>query len=167
MKIFFKVRNKIVSYIMRNPNLWFKVVHIFRTTFLISVIGVIKDEDDRILMLKHTYRPSPWHLPSGWLKKGETPLATIAREVKEETGFIIESKKILFIGSSPERNHLEYFVEGKFKSGKFKPSSEIIDYKWVEEKPDEPLLEGYYSVLNKVLIKEESCCIGYYEVNWK
>lgn len=79
MFFYYKIRNKLVCYIMLSAKLWWFVVHFFRNTLLISVIGIIRDNPNKILILKHTYRPNPWHLPSGWMQRGETPLSTIIR----------------------------------------------------------------------------------------
>ena len=99
-------------------------------------------------------------------KDSETPLQTIVREVKEETGFNINAKRILFMGTSHKNNHLEFFVECSFIEGSFKPSNEVIDFKWIDDNPNITVLHGYYSIL-KQNSERSSNDIGYYEVIWQ
>ena len=59
-----------------------------RQEFKISVFGIIKNEENRVLLcLRNDY--NIWNLPGGGLEKGETPWQGIIREVKEETGLNI------------------------------------------------------------------------------
>jgi 8-oxo-dGTP diphosphatase len=57
----------------------------------IAVIGVVKlkDDDDRILLLKRNARrrtsPNKWQTPSGFMNEGESAEEAALREVKEET----------------------------------------------------------------------------------
>ncbi len=54
----------------------------------------------KILLLKHTYRDKyPWGIPSGWLKRGEQPMEALQREIKEETGMVVENA--IRYGNSP------------------------------------------------------------------
>jgi 8-oxo-dGTP pyrophosphatase MutT (NUDIX family) len=41
---------------------------------------------DRILLVRHTYGHRDWDLPGGAMKRGEAPLATARREMQEELG---------------------------------------------------------------------------------
>ncbi|MHB9014038.1 MAG: NUDIX hydrolase [Ignavibacteriaceae bacterium] len=93
-----------------------------------SVIGIVRDENNKILLLDHKYRPDPIAYPAGWLKKGEDPLTAIAREIKEETNFIVEPIRILSAGSSKKNAHLEFVIEVKFVGREFRASNEIEDY---------------------------------------
>jgi 8-oxo-dGTP diphosphatase len=64
----------------------------------VAVIGVVKLDDDRILLLKRDARrrtsPDKWQTPSGFMNEGESAEQAVLREVKEETsldGTIIKS----------------------------------------------------------------------------
>jgi 8-oxo-dGTP diphosphatase len=60
-----------------------------------SVRAVILDEDDRILLCRFVIaRPSGaivvWAAPGGGVERGETDLAALRRELREEVGFDID-----------------------------------------------------------------------------
>lgn len=58
-----------------------------KITFRVSVVGLFIDGDE-VLLLHQITGPEPdrWDLPGGGLEPGETLLAGLAREVKEEVG---------------------------------------------------------------------------------
>jgi ADP-ribose pyrophosphatase YjhB (NUDIX family) len=110
-------------------------------------------------MLNHSYRPDHWALPSGWIKKGESPLKTIEREVKEETGLNIKALRILLFGNGKNHRHIEIVVEAKLIGGGFIPSSEVSEMKWI---PDDSL-EHLINVNNFIY---DINGIGYYIPKW-
>lgn len=67
---------------------------------MIGMTGVVLDDHDRILLLKHRFwKDNPWGLPSGYLERGESIEDGFAREVAEETGLAITDVRIVKINS--------------------------------------------------------------------
>jgi ADP-ribose pyrophosphatase YjhB (NUDIX family) len=106
--------------------------------FMVGVVGVILDDEDRVLLLRHTYRSDyPWGLPTGFLEHGEQPDQALLREVIEETGLQVELTHLSAVLSDQTRPHLEVVYRGRARGGSFKPSLEIDELRFctVEELP--------------------------------
>jgi ADP-ribose pyrophosphatase YjhB (NUDIX family) len=85
--------------LIKGPFQWY-LLWLFHDKFMIGVSGVILNEQDQVLLLKHRYWPEgSWGLPGGYAKRGETLEATLAREVKEETGYVVQPLSLLRVGS--------------------------------------------------------------------
>ena len=60
-----------------------KVVRRARWPLTIGVRVVVRDEAERVLLVKHTYSAG-WHFPGGGVEKREAAVDAAAREVREE-----------------------------------------------------------------------------------
>ncbi|NKB72292.1 MAG: NUDIX domain-containing protein [Candidatus Latescibacteria bacterium] len=58
-----------------------------------AVAAVIGDKDGRVLVQKR--HDGSWSLPAGAVEPGETPAQAIRREVREETGLVVEPVRLL------------------------------------------------------------------------
>lgn len=84
----------------------------------VGVSGAIFNESGEILLVRRTDDRS-WCLPCGWTEVRETPQQSIAREVLEETGLIVEVRELIRLGTRlpgdfglPHTTyHLEFFCE--------------------------------------------------------
>jgi 8-oxo-dGTP diphosphatase len=76
--------------------------------FAVTAGAVISDDRNRVLLLKHRFRPgSGWGMPGGYLEKGEQPEVALRRELKEEAGLEIEKIELIFVRTFSQPQQLE------------------------------------------------------------
>lgn len=110
----------------KNMQLW--VMRFFQSQFLVGVTGIIFNEDNEILLFKHTYRQHSWSLPGGYMKSGEHPREALEREIKEETGFVVSADMQLKTRTDRDTARLDICYSGTFIGGEFTPSEEVSKY---------------------------------------
>lgn len=62
--------------------------------------GLIRDGAGRVLLCELTYKLE-WDLPGGVVDPGESPATTLAREVREELGLVVEAGPLLSVNWLP------------------------------------------------------------------
>ena len=107
--------------------------------FLVGVGAVIVDEQERVLLFNHSYRAKyPWGLPSGWLKKGESPAQAVVREVFEESKLTVHIIRPIETNTGTGRPNIHIIFLGKL-SGEmnFIPSAEVTEARFfhIDELP--------------------------------
>ena len=93
--------------------------------------GVVIDEENRVLLVRHTYRPG-WCFPGGGVEKGETVQTALSRELQEECGVVFDGQPPLFGVYSNEAHFkgdhvLLYVVRAWHRTHVPEPNSEIAD----------------------------------------
>ncbi len=133
--------------------------------FLLGVMGIIEDDAGRVLLFSHTYRRLPWGLPGGWMVRGESPLAALAREVREESALQVEAQRLLLVGTNTDRPKVEFVVAGRVVGGTFRPSGEVNAAAWfaLEEMPPNPRIQPILARAAALGPAE----VGFYDLTWK
>ena len=96
----------------------------------IGVRGLIFDGDGRVFLVKHSY-VGGWHLPGGGVERGETLLAALERELREEGNIEVTQPPVLhaiyFNRRISRRDHVALYLVRSFRqTAPPQPNSEIV-----------------------------------------
>jgi 8-oxo-dGTP diphosphatase len=122
---------------------------------VIPCVGaVIKDDRGRLLLIKRGHAPGSglWSLPGGRIEPGETDAEALVREMREETGLMIEAGQLIGTVRRPARDggvldirdYSATIVGGTLHAG-----DDAADARWVDASELEslPLTEGLVQAL--------------------
>ena len=105
--------------------------------------GVVIDEQDRVLLVRHGYRPG-WHFPGGGVEWNESLALALERELYEEAGVELIGPAILhgvftnFI--TFKGDHIGVFIVREWRQDKIpEPNAEIqeIGFFAIDDLPDQ------------------------------
>lgn len=85
----------------RIGNIWkWRILYLVHAKFMVSVVGIVLDDQHRVLLLRHRFwKSAAWGLPSGYAQRCERLEDALAREVREETGYHIDTPALVRVAS--------------------------------------------------------------------
>jgi len=97
----------------------------------LGVRAVVLDDDNRVLLVRHTY-VSGWYLPGGGVETGETAIEALRRELFEEANVALDEVPklhgVFFNRRISRRDHIVVYLVRDFRqSGAPKPNREIAE----------------------------------------
>lgn len=135
--------------------------HRLQGRFTLGVIGVLIDQENRILLVEHVFHPKvPWGLPGGWVNRNESPTIAVAREFHEETSLRVQVVTPLEVWTNHFlKNHVNmaFIVElvDPTDLNKIVLSSELLDYQWVPRDKIPRILVDHVRVIDKAFAYRE------------
>lgn len=60
---------------------------------------------EEVLLIHEDADPGKWTLPGGWADVNETPSASVIREVEEESGYVVEARRLLAVFDRERQGH--------------------------------------------------------------
>jgi 8-oxo-dGTP diphosphatase len=122
-------------------------------TPVVGVGAIVFDAEGRVLLVERGRPPSQglWSIPGGKLEPRETLAQAVAREVREETGLIVEVGTLACVVERFGDDHhfvlLDYFARAT--AGQLAAASDARAARFValDELPGLPLTEGLADVL--------------------
>jgi ADP-ribose pyrophosphatase YjhB (NUDIX family) len=100
---------------------------------------VVRPDDGRVLLVRHSYGPEAWYLPGGGVKRRETIEQAVRREVREEAAIEITGPVRLLGAYSNLRegksDHICVFVVEHWRSTGGDADAEIAESTFVDPFP--------------------------------
>ncbi|MEJ7604240.1 MAG: NUDIX hydrolase [Kofleriaceae bacterium] len=133
-------------------------------TPVVAVGAIVFDEAGRVLLVKRGRPPDVglWSVPAGKLEPHETLAQAVAREVREETGLIVEVGALACVVERMDRDlergyHfviLDYFA--RVIGGELAAASDVTDARFVDagELASLPVTDGLRDVLASARAKQ-------------
>lgn len=100
--------------------------------------AVVRDERGRLLLIRRGHPPGEglWSLPGGRVEPGESDVAAIARELREETGLRTEVGELIAVVARPGLGDVVYDIYEYAATpvgGTLRPGDDASDVRWVDE----------------------------------
>ena len=108
----------------------------------VCVTAIINNQKNKVLLVKRGFfqgkkipEHGKWALVGGYLERNETLVQGLKREVKEETGFLINHLKLFRINDSPKRpnedkQNVEIIFLAEAGSRLKVQNEEVLDQRW-------------------------------------
>jgi ADP-ribose pyrophosphatase YjhB (NUDIX family) len=115
------------------------------TRHSVSVAGVVIDDDDRALVIRRRDN-AHWEPPGGILERDETITEGLIREVREETGLIVEPIALTGVYKNLSRGIVSLVFRCRAVGGILTENAEVTEFRWVRESVVNAIMSEAYAV---------------------
>ena len=78
------------------------------TTFNVTAAGIVRNDDGKVLLLKHRFRSgSGWGIPGGFIEAGEQAEDALRREMREEISLELDQIRLFRVRTFRRVNQIE------------------------------------------------------------
>lgn len=99
--------------------------------FTVTAAAIVVDEQGRVLMLKHRFRPGTgWGLPGGFIEAAEQPDEAVRRELREEVGLELADVEVVTTRASKKPRQIEIVFRCRPQGDASPQSVEIRKASW-------------------------------------
>lgn len=130
----------------RTTRLLVSFLRITRARFTAGVIGVILNDHQQVLLVKHVFHPDyQWGFPGGWIERRESPREALKRELEEELGLVDVRIGVPLAVETGALfpTHLDVAFLCKTSAAITHISRELLEYRWVPL-PEVPRLSPFH-----------------------
>lgn len=111
----------------------------------VSVAAAVVDECGRALAIRRKDNHQ-WEPPGGVLELDEAVHEGLVREVREETGLVVEPGPLTGVYKNLERGIIALVFRCRVKSGEPSPTREAAELRWLAEAEIHQLMDEAYAV---------------------
>jgi len=115
------------------------------TRHSVSVAGVVIDADGRALVIQRRDN-AHWEPPGGILERDETITDGLLREVREETGLIVEPIALTGVYKNMSRGIIALVFRCRPAGGTLAENPEVTRFRWVRESEVSAIMSEAYAV---------------------
>jgi len=95
--------------------------------FLVGVTGLGVDADGKVLLARHRFGAPQWRFLGGFLHPRERVEDALTREIREETGLVVEVGPVLEVVTGYRWERVEIVFAYRVRSGSAALTSEILE----------------------------------------
>jgi len=117
-----------------------RLVRVGQRRFTVTAGAIIFDDQGRILLLEHVFRPdSGWGIPGGFLSSAEQPEEAMRRELREEIGIEVDDVTMVLMRTLSQIRQVEVYFRARALGSPHPCSFEIKQAVWfaIEDLPTE------------------------------
>jgi 8-oxo-dGTP diphosphatase len=115
------------------------------TRHSVSIAGVVIDEGGRALVIQRRDN-AHWEPPGGVLECDETIIDGLLREIKEETGLIVEPIALTGVYKNMSRGIIALVFRCRPTGGALTENSEVVGFRWIREADVSSIMSEAYAV---------------------